>query len=68
MNLYVSCIYNCVTENIFKCSVPAAVISLGYVYITPWKTDVKLPCMAVGKPSPAVEWKLGDMKIKKFPR
>lgn len=50
------------------CTVPAAIISFGMPIVTPWRIDVKLPCLSVGLPKPILEWRLGDIKLQKQPR
>ncbi|XP_044020964.1 Down syndrome cell adhesion molecule-like protein Dscam2 isoform X2 [Aphidius gifuensis] len=49
-------------------TVPAAIISFGMPIVTPWRIDVKLPCLSVGLPKPILEWRLGDIKLQKQPR
>ncbi|KAK0094057.1 hypothetical protein PV326_011918 [Microctonus aethiopoides] len=49
-------------------TVPAAIISFGVPIVTPWRVDVKFPCLSVGVPTPTVEWRLGDAKLQKHQR
>ncbi|KAJ1531014.1 hypothetical protein ONE63_005846 [Megalurothrips usitatus] len=44
-------------------SVPAAVVSWGRSLVVPHRTNVTLPCLVVGQPAPAVEWRHGDVRL-----
>ncbi|XP_050537388.1 cell adhesion molecule Dscam2 isoform X2 [Daktulosphaira vitifoliae] len=53
------------TQILSSSRVPAKIVSFGSLIEQPWRTSIKLPCSAVGQPTPTKKW-LKNFKVFQF--